>query len=197
MRTRRPPPAIRPTSPTKARSSQPRLPGAAWRDGIARPVPLLARRPGRRGGGRGAVRRRGVRVQVRSDGSSFPGICSSHPYPSFVELHQSRGRGTDVIRETDVVHPDGVQRVLGGHQALLGLEHLLGQGGGVPASVWAPGAGGASRSGLGVVHLRVPEFHHPLLDAVQFGDRPQLSDVAPDVVGDVVLERLRVRRCRW
>ena len=42
---------------------------------------------------------------------------------------------------------------------------------------------------LGVVHLRVAEFHHPLLDAVQLGEGSQFPDVGPDVVGDVVLER--------
>ena len=58
----------------------------------------------------------------------------------------------------EVVHPDGVQRVLGGQQVRLGVEHLVGQGGGA-AGVGLVAARAAGRRGeqdrLGVVHLGV------------------------------------------
>src|SRR5205823_13973398 len=72
-------------------------------------------------------------------------------------------------------------------------EQLRGQGGGTAGVGPAPARGRRGGRGeqdfQGVVYLRVPEFHHPLLELVLLGEGSQLSDVAADVVGDVVLER--------
>jgi hypothetical protein len=68
------------------------------------------------------------------------------------------------------------------------VEHLLRQGGGIASTSRYPGSRRLEEHRLGVIHLRVPEFHHSLLDAVQLAEGSQLADITADIVGDVILE---------
>lgn len=88
-----------------------------------------------------------------------------------------------------VTHPDRVQLVLGENESVLIVEHLLGECRGT--SGIRPGSryGRGKQHGLGVVDLRVAKLDDPLLDLVQLGQRSQLPDVPPDVVGNIILER--------
>ncbi len=78
---------------------------------------------------------------------------------------------------------------MGRQKVALGLEHLLREGGS------AAGIGSGTRRGrsnqqfLGVIHLRIAEIHHPLLDLVKLGLGSQFADIVSDIVGDVILKR--------
>src|SRR5438067_3372452 len=109
------------------------------------------------------------------------------PEPSFVKLHQFQVEVERHPRD-QVVHPDRVERVLGVQQCLLCVEHLEGQGGGPAGVGLGPRGGRGEQDGLRVVYLRIPQLYETLLKAVQLRYGPQLPDVGPDVVGDVVLE---------
>src|SRR5262245_10586937 len=109
------------------------------------------------------------------------------PYPTFVDLHQFPVK---IKRQpaAQVIHIQSIQLILAGKQAVLGIEQLLIRGGCVARAGLLARHGGFEQKRLGVVYLRVPQFHHPLLDSVQLVGRPELAQINPHVVGDVILE---------